>query len=199
MHAKDIQLHLSLLGGRVERCNGAERGGARIGAQDRDVANGKLVAQLRAFGRVREVDWTHLDGDPVVFGEPVRQHPQHIFAPGGDDQVVAAFGELDGQRFADVLRGAGDDSTSVRAWGGYWHGPDRSWADHRQRPPRAAVRARERSQVLAWALWDCGSTGVSAIVVTFVFSVYLTREVGAGLPATPARPAGWAGRWPSPV
>ena len=36
--------------------------------------------------------------------------------------------------------------------------------------------------MVAWALWDCGSTGVSAIVVTFVFSVYLTRSVGDDLP-----------------
>ena len=35
--------------------------------------------------------------------------------------------------------------------------------------------------MVAWALWDCGSTGVSAIVVTFVFSVYLTRSVGDDL------------------
>jgi UMF1 family MFS transporter len=47
---------------------------------------------------------------------------------------------------------------------------------------------------VAWALWDCGATGVNAIVVTFVFSVYLTREVGAGLPGstTPTAWLGWA-------
>jgi UMF1 family MFS transporter len=45
-----------------------------------------------------------------------------------------------------------------------------------------------------WALWDCGSTGVSAIVVTFVFSVYLTRTVGDNLPGdtSPASLLGWA-------
>jgi UMF1 family MFS transporter len=49
-------------------------------------------------------------------------------------------------------------------------------------------------RVLAWALWDCGSTGVGAIVVTFVFSVYLTRTVGDDLPggASPASLLGWA-------
>jgi UMF1 family MFS transporter len=47
--------------------------------------------------------------------------------------------------------------------------------------------------VLAWALWDCGSTGLNAIVVTFVFSVYLTKTVGAGLPG-PTTPASWLGR-----
>jgi UMF1 family MFS transporter len=50
-----------------------------------------------------------------------------------------------------------------------------------------------RGRVLAWALWDCGSTGLNAIVVTFVFSVYLTSTVGAGLHGdTP--PAAWLGR-----
>jgi UMF1 family MFS transporter len=46
---------------------------------------------------------------------------------------------------------------------------------------------------VAWALWDCGATGVNAIVVTFVYSVYLTEQVGAGLPG-PTTPASWLGR-----
>lgn len=50
-----------------------------------------------------------------------------------------------------------------------------------------------RSRVLAWALWDCGSTGLNAIVVTFVFSVYLTGTVGAGVPGD-TTPASWLGR-----
>jgi UMF1 family MFS transporter len=55
------------------------------------------------------------------------------------------------------------------------------------------ARPAGRGRVLAWALWDCGSTGLNAIVVTFVFSVYLTSTVGAGLPGgTP--PAAWLGR-----
>ena len=45
----------------------------------------------------------------------------------------------------------------------------------------AVVRAgRARSQVLSWALWDFGSTGLNAVVVTFVFSIYLTNAVGDG-------------------
>ena len=36
--------------------------------------------------------------------------------------------------------------------------------------------------MLAWALWDCGSTGLSAIVVTFVYNVYLTDDVADDLP-----------------
>jgi len=50
-----------------------------------------------------------------------------------------------------------------------------------------------RSRVVAWALWDCGATGVNAVVVTFVFSVYLTEQVGSGLPG-PTTPASWLGR-----
>jgi MFS transporter, UMF1 family len=59
---------------------------------------------------------------------------------------------------------------------------------------RAPAQTASRSRVVAWALWDCGSTGVGAIVVTFVFSVYLTRSVGDDLPGgtTPASLLGWA-------
>ena len=39
-----------------------------------------------------------------------------------------------------------------------------------------------KSRVLAWALWDCGSTGLNAVVATFVFAVYLTTKVGVGGP-----------------
>ncbi|MEB3980983.1 MFS transporter [Mycobacterium sp. 663a-19] len=49
------------------------------------------------------------------------------------------------------------------------------------------------SRVVAWALWDTGSTGLNAIVATFVFSVYLTSSVGVGLPG-PTTPASWLGR-----
>lgn len=47
--------------------------------------------------------------------------------------------------------------------------------------------------MVAWALWDCGATGVNAVVGTFVFSVYLTGQVGAGLPGG-TTPASWLGR-----
>jgi UMF1 family MFS transporter len=50
-----------------------------------------------------------------------------------------------------------------------------------------------RSRVAAWALWDTGATGMNAIVVTFVFSVYLTGQVGAGM-GGPTTPAEWLGR-----
>lgn len=41
-----------------------------------------------------------------------------------------------------------------------------------------------KSRVLAWALWDCASTGLNAIVVTFVFSVYLTSGVADDAPGS---------------
>ena len=44
--------------------------------------------------------------------------------------------------------------------------------------------------MLAWALWDVGATGVSAIVVTFVFSVYLVGTVADDLPSA-TTPQSW--------
>lgn len=49
------------------------------------------------------------------------------------------------------------------------------------------------SRVVAWALWDCGSTGLNAIVATFVFAVYLTSSVGVGISGGTS-PASWLGR-----
>jgi len=57
----------------------------------------------------------------------------------------------------------------------------------------ADARTTSRYRVAAWALWDFGATGVNAVVITFVFSVYLTEQVGAGLPG-PTTPASWLGR-----
>jgi UMF1 family MFS transporter len=54
-------------------------------------------------------------------------------------------------------------------------------------------RGFKGSQAVAWALWDTGSAGVSAVVVTFVFSVYLTGAVGKGLHGG-VTPASWLGR-----
>ena len=50
-----------------------------------------------------------------------------------------------------------------------------------------------RWRIVAWALWDTGAAAVSAIVVTFVFSVYLTSSVGRELPGA-VSPASWLGR-----
>jgi MFS transporter, UMF1 family len=59
--------------------------------------------------------------------------------------------------------------------------------------PGSGSQTAGRSRVLAWAVWDCGSTGLNAIVVTFVFSVYLTGTVGAGAPGGTS-PASWLGK-----
>ncbi|MGW4480745.1 MFS transporter [Rhodococcus triatomae] len=44
--------------------------------------------------------------------------------------------------------------------------------------------ATTRSQVFAWGLWDWGSAAFNAVIVTFVFSVYLTDAVGDDLPGS---------------
>ncbi len=60
-------------------------------------------------------------------------------------------------------------------------------------PPATVPTGVPKSKVAAWALWDCGSTGMNAIVATFVFSVYLTGTVGVGLDSDTS-PASWLGR-----
>lgn len=42
--------------------------------------------------------------------------------------------------------------------------------------------ATTRKQVGAWAFWDWGSAAFNAVILTFVFSVYLTDAVGDDLP-----------------
>ncbi len=59
--------------------------------------------------------------------------------------------------------------------------------------PGSAPDTARRSQVRSWVLYDCGATAVNAIVVTFVFSVYLTNAVGEGLPGE-TTPSSWLGR-----
>ena len=46
----------------------------------------------------------------------------------------------------------------------------------------ACVSPTTRGRVLAWGLWDWGSSAYNAVILTFVFSVYLTDAVGKGLP-----------------
>ena len=46
----------------------------------------------------------------------------------------------------------------------------------------APVNTVTRGQVVAWGLWDWGSSAFNAVILTFVFSVYLTDAVGADLP-----------------
>ena len=59
--------------------------------------------------------------------------------------------------------------------------------------PESRTVTPVRSRVVAWALWDCGSLGMNAIVATFVFSVYLTGSVGSGVSGSTS-PASWLGR-----
>ncbi|WP_170981343.1 MFS transporter [Mycolicibacterium sp. CR10] len=59
--------------------------------------------------------------------------------------------------------------------------------------PLPAAAATMRSRVLAWAMWDFGATAINAIVITFVFSIYLTGTVGDDLPGDTS-PASWLGR-----
>ncbi|MEP6563159.1 MAG: MFS transporter, partial [Nakamurella sp.] len=39
-----------------------------------------------------------------------------------------------------------------------------------------------RGRILAWGVWDWGSAAFNAVIITFVYSVYLTDSVGADLP-----------------
>lgn len=45
--------------------------------------------------------------------------------------------------------------------------------------PAASTR-----HIVAWGLWDWESAAFHAVILTFVFSVYLTDDVGRGLPGT---------------
>ncbi|WP_308257789.1 MFS transporter [Pseudonocardia lacus] len=50
-------------------------------------------------------------------------------------------------------------------------------------PPAAdAVTPVSRGRILAWGFWDWGSAAFNAVILTFVFSVYLTDGVGDGRP-----------------
>lgn len=63
---------------------------------------------------------------------------------------------------------------------------------HAPKPPPSAPTAG-RARIVAWALWDCGNTGMNAIVATFVFAVYLTGAVGSDLPGDTSATS-WLGR-----
>ncbi|MGY2060886.1 MFS transporter, partial [Nocardia gipuzkoensis] len=58
----------------------------------------------------------------------------------------------------------------------------------------AVGQAAGRGQVVAWSLWDWGSSAFNAVILTFVFSVYLTDKVGDDLPGGISASAwlGWA-------
>ncbi|WP_375003591.1 MFS transporter [Aeromicrobium sp. CTD01-1L150] len=56
----------------------------------------------------------------------------------------------------------------------------------------AVGHQRRAGQVLAWSLWDWGSAAFNAVIVTFIFSVYLTDSVGKDLPG-PISASTWLG------
>jgi UMF1 family MFS transporter len=56
----------------------------------------------------------------------------------------------------------------------------------------AVADATRRAPVIAWSLWDWGSAAFNAVIVTFVFSVYLTDAVGEDL-AGPVSASSWLG------
>ena len=61
--------------------------------------------------------------------------------------------------------------------------------------PASIARPAPRRQVVAWSLWDAGSSGFNVVILTFVFSVYLTDSVGADLPGGTAQATsllGWS-------
>ncbi|MTD15403.1 MFS transporter [Nakamurella sp. YIM 132087] len=45
-------------------------------------------------------------------------------------------------------------------------------------------RPAGRGTIFAWGVWDWGASGFNTVVVTFIFSVYLTNVVGDDLPGT---------------
>ncbi len=57
-----------------------------------------------------------------------------------------------------------------------------------------ASKRTDRLTVAAWALWDWGSAAFNAVLVTFIFSVYLTDSVGQQIDSqfTPAQWLSWS-------
>ena len=66
-----------------------------------------------------------------------------------------------------------------------------------------SAQRTDRGTVVSWGLWDWGSAALNAVLITFIFSVYLTDSVGQNLDdsvavlgveisATPAQWYGWA-------
>lgn len=62
-----------------------------------------------------------------------------------------------------------------------------TYAHHMVDAAGTAPSASMRTRVFAWGLWDWGSAAFNAVILTFVFSVYLVDAVGSDLPgSTPA-------------
>lgn len=58
--------------------------------------------------------------------------------------------------------------------------------------PDPTARPVRRRRVVAWALWNAGAAAYHAVILTYVFSVYLTNAVGRNLPGPTAANA-WLG------
>lgn len=56
----------------------------------------------------------------------------------------------------------------------------------------AVADTTRRGPVIAWSFWDWGSAAFNAVIVTFVFSVYLTDSVGEDL-SGPVSASSWLG------
>ncbi|QNQ90979.1 MFS transporter [Corynebacterium poyangense] len=50
----------------------------------------------------------------------------------------------------------------------------------------------DRLTIFSWGLWDWGSAAFNAVLVTFIFAVYLTDSVGIGIPGS-ISPTQWYG------
>ncbi|MCS4491905.1 MULTISPECIES: MFS transporter [unclassified Corynebacterium] len=48
-------------------------------------------------------------------------------------------------------------------------------------PDFAAATRTDKKTITTWALWDLGSAAFNAVLITFVFSVYLTESVGKNI------------------
>jgi MFS transporter, UMF1 family len=59
-------------------------------------------------------------------------------------------------------------------------------SDYPASVPSAVSSPIDPGRILAWALWDWGSAAYHAVILTFVFSVYLTDTVGDGRPEASA-------------
>lgn len=60
--------------------------------------------------------------------------------------------------------------------------------------PETVRAPATRGQIVAWGFWDWGSAAFNAVIVTFVFSPYLTKAVGGDLPGSVSASTwlGWA-------